>query len=434
MSLTVREQNRFIAALDNLRTSERVHKSDLKTVNKTLDKMGGVANSKELLASLSDRMRNNFDIKDSKNVDSFIENVKVKLERQESKIHDKKLNQLNNIGNRIFQASQNIEVDHLSNTLELKTQEAYDLVENAKYDKDVVHKMIDKRNEAKDLEASVIQQSELLTPDKINADKLKRVNNLEQETDRRINKLNEKINDVSRKKGKLVDFINHHGKTGVLEDLNQTKNNKYLLPTMATSDYAKKMFGTKTILVEGRRSYSAKTKTEVLSDSGANFLTLIKSYRHARLEVPAIRKEISQLKSTKDAQIASIMAEKRSPQQVKYDAIIAEYQEDYKYFGEIESLKLNTLAKTIEDINSTIEDTTALNKVIEQKAERMADPKVKNLAARHDKSIGELAVEKQKLENSYQRLVEASNTGKNYVSDVESHSDTDTDNDYVSHV
>lgn len=158
MSLTVREQNRFIAALDNLRTSERVHKSDLKTVNKTLDKMGGVANSKELLASLSDRMRNNFDIKDSKNVDSFIENVKVKLERQESKIHDKKLNQLNNIGNRIFQASQNIEVDHLSNTLELKTQKAYDLVENAKYDKDVVHKMIDKRNEAKDLEASVIQQ------------------------------------------------------------------------------------------------------------------------------------------------------------------------------------------------------------------------------------------------------------------------------------
>lgn len=207
MSLTVREQNRFIAALDNLRTSERVHKSDLKTVNKTLDKMGGVANSKELLASLSDRMRNNFDIKDSKNVESFIENVKVKLEKQESKIHDKKLNQLNNIGNRIFQASQNIEVDHLSNTLELKTQKAYDLVENAKSDKDVVHKMIDKRNEAKDLEASVIQQSELLTPDKINADKLKRVNNLEQNTDRRINKLNEKINDVNRKKKSLLTSL-----------------------------------------------------------------------------------------------------------------------------------------------------------------------------------------------------------------------------------
>lgn len=169
--------------------------------------MGGVANSKELLASLSDRMRNNFDIKDSKNVESFIENVKVKLEKQESKIHDKKLNQLNNIGNRIFQASQNIEVDHLSNTLELKTQKAYDLVENAKSDKDVVHKMIDKRNEAKDLEASVIQQSELLTPDKINADKLKRVNNLEQNTDRRINKLNEKINDVNRKKKSLLTSL-----------------------------------------------------------------------------------------------------------------------------------------------------------------------------------------------------------------------------------
>ena len=83
MSLTVREQNRFIAALDNLRTSERVHKSDLKTVNKTLDKMGSVANSKELLASLSDRMRQNFDIKDSKKVESFFENFKDKLENQE---------------------------------------------------------------------------------------------------------------------------------------------------------------------------------------------------------------------------------------------------------------------------------------------------------------------------------------------------------------
>lgn len=149
MSLTVREQNRFIAALDNLRASDRVHKSDLKTINKTLDKMGNVANSKELLSSMSERMIKNFDIKKSENVELFIKNVKIKLEKQGSKILDKKLTQLNNIGDRIFQASQKIEIDHLIKKITLQTSAANRQLRSAKLDKNLIHKIIYKKMKSK---------------------------------------------------------------------------------------------------------------------------------------------------------------------------------------------------------------------------------------------------------------------------------------------
>jgi len=430
MSLTVREQNRFIAALDNLRTSERVHKSDLKTVNKTLDKMGGVANSKELLASLSDRMRNNFDIKDSKNVESFIENVKVKLEKQESKIHDKKLTQLNNIGDRIFQASQKIEVDHLSKEIAYQTKVANSHVESAKSDKNLVHEMIDKRNEAIDFLAVEKQKLEQITPQQITEDQEKRIDKLTQKMNSDIDRLKVDIRRINKREPELVNFLNKYGKTDVLNDLAKAQNNKFLKGKMATPEYAEKMFGTKTIVVEGRRSYSATTTKEVLSDSGSAFLTRMKKYNSAQHEVANIKQDIRRLESARDTRIAAIKAEERSPLQSKYDARIAQYQEGFEEMGETGSRALNTLAKRINIIDSTIKDTTALKKDIEEKAERMADPEVKQSAARHDDSISRLVVKKEKLENSYQRLVEAAKTGNNYVSDVES----DSGSDYESHV
>ncbi|MEZ6874673.1 hypothetical protein [Enterobacter sp. KBR-315C3_2022] len=430
MSLTVREQNRFIAALDNLRTSERVHKSDLKTVNKTLDKMGGVANSKELLASLSDRMRNNFDIKDSKNVESFIENVKVKLEKQESKIHDKKLTQLNNIGDRIFQASQKIEVDHLSKEIAYQTKVANSHVESAKSDKNLVHEMIDKRNEAIDFVAVEKQKLEQITPQQITEDQEKRIDKLTKKMNSDIDRLKVDIRRINKREPELVSFLNKYGKTDVLNDLAKAQNNKFLKGKMATPEYAEKMFGTKTIVVEGRRSYSATTTKEVLSDSGSAFLTRMKKYNSAQHEVANIKQDIRRLESARDTRIAAIKAEERSPLQSKYDARIAQYQEGFEEMGETGSRALNTLAKRINIIDSTIKDTTALKKDIEEKAERMADPEVKQSAARHDDSISRLVVKKEKLENSYQRLVEAAKTGNNYVSDVES----DSGSDYESHV
>ncbi|MDE4079924.1 MULTISPECIES: hypothetical protein [Enterobacter cloacae complex] len=430
MSLTVREQNRFIAALDNLRTSERVHKSDLKTVNKTLDKMGSVANSKELLASLSDRMRQNFDIKDSKKVESFIENVKDKLEKQESKIHDKKLTQLNNIGNRIFQASQKIEVDHLSKEIALKTSAANRQLECARSDKNLVHEMIDKRNEAKEFVSIEKHKLEQITPQKISEDQEKRINRLTQKTNSEIDKLKVDIRRINKREPELFKFLNNLGKTDVINDLAKAQNNKFLKRTMATPEYAEKMFGTKTIVVEGRRSYSATTTKEVLSDNGAAFLTRIKKYQNAKNEVAAIKHEISRMESARDARIAAIKSEERSPLQSKYDSRIAQYQDGVKEMCETENRALNTLAKRINFIDSTIEHTTALKKGIEEKAGLMADPEVKQSAARHEDSINRLVVRKEKLENSYQRLVEASNTGKNYVSDVES----DIGSDFESHV
>lgn len=430
MSLTVRETNRFIAALDNLGTSERVHKSDLKIINKTLDKMGGVANSKELLASLSDRMSKNFDIKDSKNVESFIENVKVKLEKQESKIHDKKLAQLNNIGDRIFQASQNIEVEHLSKEIAYKTKAANSQVESAKSDKNLVHEMIDKRNEAKDFVAVEKQKLEQITPQQISEDQEKRIDKLTQKMNSDIDRLKVDIRRINKREPELVNFLTKHGKTDVLNDLAKAQTNKFLKEKMATSAYAEKMFGTKTIVVEGRRTYSATTTKEVLSDSGAAFLTRIKKYNNAQHEVANIKHDIRRLESSRDAQIAAIKAEERSPLQSKYDARIAQYQEGFQEMGETGNRALNTLAKRINFIDSTINNAAALKKDIEEKAERMADPEVKQSAARHDDSISRLVVKKEKLENSYQRLLEAAKTGNNYVSDVES----DSGSDYESHV
>lgn len=430
MSLTVREQNRFIAALDNLRTSERVHKSDLKIVNKTLDKMGGVANSKELLANLSNRMSKNFDIKDSKNVESFIENVKVKLEKQESKIHEKKLTQLNNIGNRIFQASQKIEVDQLSKEIAFQTNAANRQLEGARSDKSLVHEVIDKRNEVKEFVALEMHKLEQITPQKISEDQEKRVDRLTQKMNSEIDKLKVDIRRINNREPQLIKFLNNLGKTDVINDLTKAQNNKFLMRTMATPEYAKKMFGTQTIVVEGRRSYSATTTKEVLSDNGAAFLTRIKKYHNAKNDVAAIKHEISRMESTRDAQIAAIKAEERSPLQSKHDSKIAHYQDGYKEMSETGNLALNTLAERINFIDSTIKDTTALKKNIEEKAELMGDTEIKQSAARHEDSISRLVVKKEKLENSYQRLVEASKTGKNYISDVES----DSVSDYESYV
>jgi hypothetical protein len=245
-----------------------------------------------------------------------------------------------------------------------------------------------------------------------------------------IDRLKVDIRRINKREPELVNFLNKYGKTDVLNDLTKAQNNKFLKGKMATPEYAEKMFGTKTIVVEGRRSYSATTTKEVLSDSGSAFLTRMKKYNSAQHEVANIKQDIRRLESARDTRIAAIKAEERSPLQSKYDTRIAQYQEGFEEMGETGSRALNTLAKRINIIDSTIKDTTALKKDIEEKAERMADPEVKQSAARHDDSISRLVVKKEKLENSYQRLVEAAKTGNNYVSDVES----DSGSDYESHV
>ncbi|MGE2624765.1 hypothetical protein ACQH8C_26860, partial [Escherichia coli] len=80
---------------------------------------------------------------------------------------------------------------------------------------------------------------------------------------------------------------------------------------------------------------------------------------------------------SRDAQIAAIKAEERSPLQSKYDARIAQYQEGFQEMGETGNRALNTLAKRINFIDSTINNAAALKKDIEEKAERMANPEVK---------------------------------------------------------
>lgn len=430
MSLTVREQNRFIAALDNLRASDRVHKSDLKTINKTLDKMGNVANSKELLSSMSERMIKNFDIKKSENVELFIKNVKIKLEKQGSKILDKKLTQLNNIGDRIFQASQKIEIDHLIKKITLQTSAANRQLRSAKLDKNLIHKIIYKKNEVKELIANEKQKLIQVSPQKISEDQEKRIKKLTQKTNDIINRLKVDIRRINKREPELINFLNKLGKTNVINDLAKAKNNSFLEVKMATPEYAEKMFGTKTILVEGRRFYSSITTKNVLSDNGATFLTRVKKYNSAKDEVATIKQQISCMESDRDAQITVIKSEKRSPLQSKYDSRITQYQDGYEKIGETGGYALNILAKRIKFIDSTIKETTALKKDLEEKAELMVAPEIQKSAASYDESIGRLVVKKEKLENSYQRLIEASNTGKNYVSDV----DSESGSDYESHV
>lgn len=439
MSLTVREQNRFIAAenrlisaLDNLKTSDRVRKGDLNTAYKMLGKMESVANSKELLSHLSNRMNSDLgiDMKDSSKVKSFIDGLVDKLKNQDSKIYDKKFKQLNSIGSRIFQTSQKIEVDHLSSEISRHTNAANSKVKSAESEKKLVHDAIDKRNDAKQYVAKEKEELERITPDQISADQDKRINRLTRDINSSIDRLKVDIRRINKRGDKLVEFINEHGKTDVKNDFELAKTDKYLKRSMATAEYAQEKFGTKTIVVEGRRSYSATTTKKVLSDNGAEFLSRAKKYNSAENEVALIKDKIRYLESNRDAQIAAIKAEKRSPLQSKYDANIASYQNDYIKVGETGNRALDTIARNISFIDSAIKNSTVLKNDLEAKGERMADPGIQKLAARHGKNIGKLEVEKQKLETSYQRLVEAAKTDNNYVSDVES----DSGSDYESHV
>lgn len=103
MPLTVREQHQLIAALNNLKTASRVNKGDIKTLSNALDK---VTNSKELLLILNTQMNDNFDINNPIEIKSFMDNVEGKLIPQKPSIYNKSLIELNNIGDRILEASQ----------------------------------------------------------------------------------------------------------------------------------------------------------------------------------------------------------------------------------------------------------------------------------------------------------------------------------------
>jgi hypothetical protein len=435
MSLSVREQinereqYRFTTALNNLSKSERVHKSDLKIINKTLDKMDKIGNTKELLSTLKNRMQGNFNIDDSSNVKSFIDSVKGKLEQQNSKIHDKKLMQINNIGSRILQASQALEVESYSKEIKQQTSLGKDVLGSAKTDKSLVHKIIDQRNEFKKLVATSNDKLSRITPDEISKDQEKRIQNLTQEAKSDIDKLGTNIRRINNREPALIKFLTEHGKHNVINDLEKAKSNPYLKADMATSRYAENNFGTRTIKVEGRREWSTPIKKQVLSESGEIFLSRIAKYNNASKDLANVQKQIKQIEFSRDAKIESINSETRSPQQLKHDSKIAEYNHSYQQKGIIGKEALAKIGAKINFVDRTIEKTTTLQKAIQQKAKEMADPEVEKLATRHNESIEELAEKKEKLINSYSRLINAAETEVNYTSDV----DTDSESDYESH-
>ncbi len=433
MSLTVRQQNQFIAALDNLRTSDRVHKGDLQTVNKMLNKMGGVANSKEILSTALKGKEDKFNIKDSTQIKSFLDGLQTKLNEQNSKIFYKKCFQLNSIGDRLYPASQKIEADHFNKEIKLNMSEAKQQLENSAADKRLIHNTLEQKNINNELISINKHKLNRITIKDIIEHQDKRIDALKDKTQSQIDRLKVDAYRINKRGPALIQFLQENKKDDVLHDLAKARTDSKLRDKMATSQYAESKFGTKTVLVEGRHSYSAMIKKEELSDDGRAFLNRMKKYNTSRLDLAIVDNAIKTLESDMAAEIKAIKTEKRSPLQLKYDLKIEKYQNDNKTNASTGVNALTSLSSQITVIDNAIANATALNEAIAQNATAMADPEVQKTVALNKQDILNMARERAELNKSLNRLIDAATTGKNYYSDdSESSSDSDISSDSVS--
>lgn len=99
--LSVRDQNRFISAMDNIANSDRIHKKDLKTLEKILGKLDNIKNTQEPLTSISDKVSAQFNIRSPEQVKAFFANAMMKLGDQGSKLFENKNMNLTDIGGRL---------------------------------------------------------------------------------------------------------------------------------------------------------------------------------------------------------------------------------------------------------------------------------------------------------------------------------------------
>ncbi|MGK0704921.1 hypothetical protein ACSFCW_15780 [Yokenella regensburgei] len=333
-SLSVRDQNSFISAYKNLLndSDKRIHKGDVNTLNRILNKCDKVEVGQLLMTKMESYPKDPAGLKDT------FSKLFDKLEAQNSKMHDKKEEKLENIQQKLAPVVLDIhkneinahnakiaaEIKGLSDGLQL-------ISKNISHEKNEIAKLqgsIDKtdaqikklHNEIKPL-ADALKDTSPKDFAAKDAERLKntevKISKLEAEQNAEISTLNKKIAAHENSRAVLLDFARRHGVSNAEQDLKKAEAG-YIYDKrdtgfgttswsehLGSDKYAIKNFGYD--LKEGRREYSDLIK--VPNHEGKQWQKLMQNFGDAPKNIKALQREISQLKNEYKSDISQVKLE-----------------------------------------------------------------------------------------------------------------------------
>lgn len=335
-SLSVRDQNSFISAYKNLLndSDKRIHKGDVNTLIKILNKCDKVEVGQLLMTKMESFPKEPTSLKDT------FSKLFDKLKAQNSKMHDKKEEKLENIQQKLAPVVQDIhkneinahnakingEIKGLANDLQViardvsrKKNEITKLHENFVKANAQIIKL---RNDIKPLKVALktISPEDFAVKD---AKRLKdteaKISKLEDKKNAEISTLKKKIAAHENSRAVLLNFARKHGVSSAEQDLRKAESGAIYdyrdmgfgttswREHLGSDEYAFKHFGFD--FKEGRREYSDLIK--VPNHEGQQWKKLMKNVDDAPKTIKALQRKISQIENEYESDIGDVKFENR---------------------------------------------------------------------------------------------------------------------------
>jgi hypothetical protein len=334
---SVRDQNKLIAAFDKLVSSDRVHKNDLKTLNKIVDKLIKVENGQDIMSKMG---ANGKDPNALKNTFSMLLS---KLEKQNSGMFKEKETALTNIRDKMMPVVEKVKATEINNQLsqladtnkfiDNKIAIAASHIKTFEDQNAHIHNEIGTlKTDIEFLRLSGIDVNDHLAKiDEMNMSWAQaKVSRLDAVRQKKIETIDNEIDGFKNARQNLIDFANREklpGVSGVEADLVLAekgeiydKRDTGFGPTkwrshISSDAYAMEKFGY--IEKEGRREYSDKIKEP--NQNGRKWQTLVKNLNKASEEINALKVQAKEINKQHQSQAHTIMNTAKQTQKESID-------------------------------------------------------------------------------------------------------------------
>lgn len=385
-SLSVRNENLAIATLQNLIKSDKIHKSDVNKLNKMLNSVDTVVNSKEFMSKMRDILK---DPEAFKNI--FCE-LFSKLNGQNSKMLNEKWEKLENIQNKLMPVVKNIHTAEINgklsdlssdlkfNSMDINTLEN-EITANQKSNATLNNQIgrLEKQLEPLYVTLNTTTEAAFIAADEKRIEKAEaKIETLSCKFNLDIEKNIGKIKELKNIRHQLVDFAKKHNVAGVESDLKRAEsgaifNNQDMgfgttswKEHMSSEKYAKTKFGTVEKL--GSHSYSP-SKTEP-NAAGKNWLKMMEKNNKAPGEIKILNREIHNLKKNHESEVRQINFDSSTPKKEIITQSIKAIKDDLSFLkGQKESNldKISTCQHKISSLEATKKDLETQRSLLEAK-------------------------------------------------------------------
>lgn len=351
-SLSIREQNSFISAYKNLlnENDKRIHKSDVNTLQKILNKCDKVEVGRLLMNKMESCP------KDPTALENTFRKLFNKLETQKSGMHEVKEDKLKNIQQKLVPVVQdinnakisslirehNIHVNFLSNGIS-DEKKAIAKLEKIITDTDVQTKILQNEIELLATELNSTSQLDFAAKDAQRAKDIEiKISKLESLQHAEISTLINKITLHENSRAKLLEFAVKQGFSGAEQDLKKAESGAIFddrdkgfgttswREHLGSDKYAIKHFGY--VLKEGRREYS--TPTKVPNQEGRQWQKLMQNFNDAPKNIQALKRELTQLKNEYKSEVSQVESESRPSEKQQILQRINDKQKIIRSFNE----------------------------------------------------------------------------------------------------